>query len=443
MCSHSAQAALKNNAVKNNNQTQTHDQPFHSWYQFVLGFPPHLVRTYIEKFGAQPRNHLVLDPFCGTGTTNVECKKLGIDSLGLEANTMAHFASLVKTTWDLPLAETSEALNFVTSLAHHSLDYFGLPENSSFFVQRRKVNPVKTEPKLSDDQIRIIPTGFISPVPLRRVLILKACIDELENKLIKNLFYLALANLIVNHAGNVGFGPEVYATKPKKDIPILDLFYHGVNGMIHDIKSKPQSSALSEIVYGDARNVPIFFRGWSGKVNFVITSPPYPNEKDYTRTTRLESVILGFLSNKEDLRSLKHQLMRSNSRNIFVGDNDADFVKDFDSINRIAQEIEDKRIILGKTSGFERLYHKIVKHYFGGMYRHLQSLKCMLSPNAQLAYVVGDQMSFFRINIPTAKILAEIGEAVGYKVDGIDLWRTRLSTATRLQIDENVLLLRS
>jgi DNA modification methylase len=30
-------------------------------------------------------------------------------------------------------------------------------------------------------------------------------------------------------------------------------------------------------------------------VDAVITSPPYPNEKDYTRTTRLESVLLGFL----------------------------------------------------------------------------------------------------------------------------------------------------
>ena len=89
------------------------------------------------------------------------------------------------------------------------------------------------------------------------------------------------------------------------------------------------------------------------------------------------------------------------------------------------------------------MYHKIVRHYFGGMYRHFQSLKPLLAPGSRLAYVVGDQMSFFRTNIPTAKILAEIAESLGYSVDEIELWRTRLATAKKKQIDENVLILRT
>ena len=39
-------------------------------------------------------------------------------------------------------------------------------------------------------------------------------------------------------------------------------------------------------------------------IDAVITSPPYPNEKDYTRTMRLESVLLGFVSNKAELQVL-------------------------------------------------------------------------------------------------------------------------------------------
>jgi hypothetical protein len=35
---------------------------------------------------------LVLDPFCGTGTTLVECKKKGTSSVGIEAHPMGHFA---------------------------------------------------------------------------------------------------------------------------------------------------------------------------------------------------------------------------------------------------------------------------------------------------------------------------------------------------------------
>src|SRR6266571_8409470 len=71
------------------------DRAFHDWYRFVLSFPPHLVRSYLERFGVRA-DQTVLDPFCGTGTTLVECKKLGVPSVGVEANPMACFASAVK-----------------------------------------------------------------------------------------------------------------------------------------------------------------------------------------------------------------------------------------------------------------------------------------------------------------------------------------------------------
>src|SRR5438128_2927937 len=80
------------------NRLEPGDRAAHDWYRFVLSFPPHLVRDYIERFHLD-RSHTVLDPFCGTGTTLVECKKLGIPSVGIEANPMAHFASQVKVDW--------------------------------------------------------------------------------------------------------------------------------------------------------------------------------------------------------------------------------------------------------------------------------------------------------------------------------------------------------
>ncbi len=428
------------NSVRN--QTQIGDKSFHSWYQFVLGYPPHLVRYYVYKFGITS-GHVVIDPFCGTGTTNLECKKLNIDSLGLEANPVVYLASRVKTNWQLSTSDLRQAFREVIACVSSSLDKFGLSEDVSLFVQPQRGKALSVEPTLTEDQRVVLPKDFISPMPLRRVLILRECIEQIQDDRIRDLFLLALANLVVNHAGNVAFGPEIYAMKPKKDVYVLDFFYRLVDRMICDIDSQPSIAGTAEIVHGDARRVSDYFPTRLSDVNFVITSPPYPNEKDYTRTTRLESVILGLISSKQSLRALKEQLLRSNSRNIFVTDNDQDYVKSFDSINRIAIEIEEKRIHLKKTSGFEKMYHKIVKHYFGGMYRHFQTLKPLLAPEAKVAYVVGDQMSFFRTHIPTAKILAEIAETLGYKVDEIELWRTRLATATKIQIEENVLILRT
>ena len=83
---------------KERNRLYPEDLPVHEWYRFVLSFPPHLVRAYIERFGLSSEQW-VFDPFCGTGTTLVECKKLGIPSIGLEANPVVHFAAQVKTNW--------------------------------------------------------------------------------------------------------------------------------------------------------------------------------------------------------------------------------------------------------------------------------------------------------------------------------------------------------
>ena len=156
----------------------------------------------------------------------------------------------------------------------------------------------------------------------------------------------------------------------------------------------------------------------------------------------MESVLLGLINSKQDLRALKCRLLRSNTRNVFVGDNDDIFIKDIPSVVRVAEEIEARRIQLGKTSGFERLYHRVTRLYFGGMYRHLAALLPKLRLGARCAYVVGDQMSYFRVHIRTALLLADVATKAGYKVEGINLWRTRRSTTTGQDLEENVLILK-
>jgi DNA modification methylase len=83
---------------REDNKLQRQDHAAHQWYRFVLSFPPHLVRDYIKKFELD-ESHLVLDPFCGTGTTLVECQKLGIQAVGLESNPVTCFASRTKLDW--------------------------------------------------------------------------------------------------------------------------------------------------------------------------------------------------------------------------------------------------------------------------------------------------------------------------------------------------------
>ena len=94
-----AQSSIRRAVLRgDSNRLDTSDRAAHDWYRFVLSFPPHLVREYIDRFQLDS-SATVLDPFCGTGTTIVECKKLGFLSIDVEAHPMAHFASITKIDW--------------------------------------------------------------------------------------------------------------------------------------------------------------------------------------------------------------------------------------------------------------------------------------------------------------------------------------------------------
>lgn len=419
------------------NRLYEEDLPIHEWYRFVLSFPPHLVRHYIEKFSLN-NDGCILDPFCGTGTTLVEAKKAGIKSIGVEANPIVHFAASVKTDWGVDSAEIIDHVNVVAEKAQQELEsqgFFDLPllktNNNGSHTELRKLNP---------DQEKLLIKGSISPLPLHKTLVLLEKIRREDHQSFKRYAELALAKQLVYAISNLRFGPEVGVGKKKDDAPVVELWKRGALSMCEDLALVRQFAEVSTLVYhGDSRQLRTLLKPHS--VDGIITSPPYPNEKDYSRTTRLESVLLGYTSTMQELRGYKKTFVRSNTRSVYKEDTDDQWVSDLPSVQDLAKSIDEKRIELKKTSGFEKLYGRVVRLYFGGMARHLEELKPVLKPGAKLAYVVGDQASYFQIMIRTGNILAEVADRLGYRVVDIDLFRTRFSTATKQNLREEVVLL--
>ncbi len=406
----------------NKNKLFPEDLAAHDWYRFVLSFPPQLVREYLLRFGLDS-SHTVLDPFCGTGTTLVECKKQDVPSIGLEAHPMAAFASRVKTDWGLAPEQLAQHAAKMAAAASKKLD--------------KHTGPLR---RLPEQTHRLLLKDSISPLPLHKTLVLIECLQAEKDPACRDHELLALASALVFQISNLHFGPEVGVGQIKEDAPVVEAWFANVMEMaanLQDLRSK--SSVETRICRCDARQMPDVLSDQT--IDAVITSPPYPNEKDYTRTTRLETTLLGFIRDKEDLRKLKQDLVRSNTRNVYKADDDDRWSDSFAEIKRIADDIEKRRIALGKTSGFERQYARVTKLYFGGMARHFAELRRVLRPGARLAYVFGDQASYLRIMIRTGQLLAQIAESLGYQVESLDLFRTRLSTVTREQLREEVLVL--
>ena len=405
------------------NKLRVEDSSIHDWYRFVLSFPPHLVQQYLETFCVD-RTSFVLDPFCGTGTTNVECKKHGVSSWGIEASPLTHFVSKTKCVW------ANDTFNFLNTAKQIAL------------AAARTINSLSKPRTLSEEQTSLILKNSICEQPLSSTLVLRDSIRA-ANSPFEDYYLLALAKHIVYSYSNLKFGPEVGISRKKKEsVDVVEIWLSEIERMETDLEYwKHHSSTFADISLGDARSIPK--RDYIGKVDCVITSPPYPNEKDYSRTTRLESVILGFINTKDDLRNIKKGFIRSNSKNVYRNDNDAQYVSNIGSINELSNKIEERRLELGKTSGFERLYASVVKQYFGGMARHLSELKPYLRKGASLAYVVGDQASYFQIPIRTSALLGEVAESIGgYKVDRIDTFRKRFATSTETWLNEDVLVLK-
>lgn len=408
----------------NANKIGDNDKAFHNWYRFVLSFPPHLVRKYIKQFSLD-KECTILDPFCGTGTTIIEAKLNGIRGIGIESNPMSYFASKVKTDWDIDWKELQEKS-------------FEIADNAKDRIKEKGSRELLSLP---EEQQRLLITNSISPLPLHKSLILLSEIRK-DTDCYVNHQLLAFASATVKYASNLRFGPEVGVSKKKKvDVDIVTSWLKEIKVMINDLKNGDKYKLpKSRIIHADSRDIKNHLSKES--VDAVFTSPPYPNEKDYTRTTRLESVLLGFIKNKDELRNLKRGLLRSNTRNVYKDDRDDEFIANYPEIIKIADEIEKRRISMGKTSGFEKMYHKVTKLYFGGIARHLENQKIVLKKGAMLGYVVGDQASYLQVYIPTGKLIADIAINIGYELVGIDHFRTRYATATKKDMNEEIVLLR-
>jgi len=400
----------------------------HNWYRLRLGYSDHLVSDLLAEFKLEPGD-ILLDPFCGSGTSLVECMKKGIDSVGIDANPSSCFAAKVKTNWHVSSNSLLVLLDEV---------------EASFRRYLRRPSSLSHDPTFTYlKDAGMIERGWISYEPLMQSLAIKQAICGLRtSKKYVHALLLALLAEVVEGASNVKFGPELYCSSPRRNFDVLAGFVDRVETMAFDLKTvkKIPGYGIAKVLYGDSRRCRAVLSNHGALFSAVICSPPYPAEHDYTRNARLELAFLEAVRNRETLRAIKKAMIRSHTKGIYKGDRDEKFVLRNKTIHSIASKLE--RIVSHKEYGFARLYPKVVLEYFGGMKRHLLSLQFVLHPGAHCAYVVGDQGSYLGVHIPTAKILAELVEEAGFKLTDIRKWRTRWSSTAGHGIDEHFVLFR-
>ena len=423
----------------NGKSSSANSFPFHNWYNFVLGYSPEFPEYLIRKFNIT-KKHKVVDPFMGTGTTLVSCKQNNISSYGVDANDYFIDVAKTKLNWKLDIYELEQIKKTIIQSYIKKINQIDFEETQAtdelpFAITKKTVSYRSI---VQECRTKLLDERYISDRPLVKLFVLKKIINKVASEENKNFFLLALSSIIVP-VSNVKYGPGFGVKPPKIDADILKYFKDKTERMISDIeKQKNHKDVISEVFHGDARQLNILFK--KNSIDFMITSPPYPGDHEYTKHTRLELIFMNYAESQEEFRTIKKRMLRGSTTNIYKEDIEKECVKDLSSIKSITELIDERLKQDGATSGFEKLYTKLVWEYFGGMYNNFKTALAILKKNGKYALLVSDSHAFKMTHIKTAEILKEVAMKAGFSKGEIELWQNKISTSHKYDLHENILI---
>lgn len=241
---------------------------------FPLEFP-------LQVLKQMKKNTIVLDPFCGRGTTNYAAQVLGIKSYGIDTSTIAVAitkAKLAKTTFSDVIALADEFLNKNNNVE--------VPKGSFWRWAFHPETLVKVC-QLKEGLLGCENTD--SAIMLRAIAL--GCLHGPMNKDANNPSYFS------NQM------PRTFAPKPDYSVKFWkknDLKPSPVD-LIQPIKKKAkrildqpiqQNSAHNCVFRSDSKNYDIFLK-IKEKIHLVVTSPPYYGMKRYIQDQWLRNWFLG------------------------------------------------------------------------------------------------------------------------------------------------------
>ncbi|MBM3236039.1 site-specific DNA-methyltransferase [Candidatus Poribacteria bacterium] len=396
------------------------DGVIHHWYDYLEDFPYSLLEESIKKYRLE-KGAVVLDPFCGSGTTLVSSNLFGLNAIGIDANPLMCLVSEVKTTWDIDLKKFKDVYKEKTWKFISLASELGNYNFKNGFLKRM--------PKREINQ-------WMGLKMQKEVSLMKDLISEIEDEKIKKLSMVMLGKAAFD-ASYVALCPGTTFYPHRQKEPFFDVFCKKIIQVYGDLElvQNFDTYGKTKIFNKSATEASSFIK--ANSIDFIITSPPYPNDLEYTRQTRLELYLLDFVKNMDDVQKLKKTMIKGSTKLIYKEDNWDRYVKKFKRVQEVAEQVE--KALSDKNWGFD--YPKMIREYFGGMYVCLKEFYKVMKKGSYNLQVVGDQ-TYKNIVIPVGKIFVEMAKDVGYSDAHIELFRTRRSTTHDIPLPEEIVVIK-
>ena len=382
----------------------------HDLHEYRGKFFPQLVKALIN-FSGVPEGSVVIDPTCGSGTTNCEARLMGMETIGLDLNPLSVLIARTK----VGILEVSPLiLQTETEKLLQRLEMQSTADVSALW----NLSDLQYLERWFDSQALVDIAYILEPINLCQHPILRDFYKVSLSNIIRGISWQKETDLRVRKEVTEylpGAALERFKEELQRQLSKLVPFL-----LLAQQAQTPSEMPKFKILEGDTKDIDQIFEEKVGLCDVLITSPPYATALPYIDTDRLSLIVLGLLPrgahrNREFTMIGNREVMESQRQELW------------DLYQEKRSELPD--IVCAFVDDLAGDYHNgnvgfrrrnlpaLLAKYFLDMTSAMMRARNMMKPESYAFYVVGNnstRVNEKRIEIPTDRFLWEIGKKVGW-----------------------------
>ncbi len=401
-------------------------EPVYRWFKYKEGFSAALIKYFLKEYSSKPGK--ILDPFAGAGTTLFAAQEEGWESTGIELLPVGTFVmnarqsaknvdltklkSAIEKFW-----KTYETIIPTISIEHIAITKDAFSEETEDYLNKY----ISFSNACKDNNVSII-LKFAAFSILEEISFTR-----------KDGQYLRWDHRSKRNLNGKPFDKgRILTFKEALEIKLnqitQDLSGSNQINTLFDLIDKPKIKEIPVNVI-DGTCLEELPKMPSGEFDFVITSPPYCNRYDYTRTYALELVYLGL--NNDQVRDLRQTMLSCTVEN---KEKLQDLETFYQSINQLStfnqvldtynssEAMQEVNFILDEFNRLGELNNKniarMVKNYFLEMAFVIYELSRVMKSGGYCV-MVNDNVRYGGEEIPVDLILSEFAENFNFDIEKI------------------------